>query len=324
MIDPVANGSGVSPAPKHQPRWLGYLFGAMGASFFATKGIFIKLALLENVDVLTMLTWRMIIAVPFFVIIGMTGLNERKKRLKAKGMEFSVPRATYVKSAFIGLAGYYLASYLDFSGLQFISAQFDRLILSTYPFFVLLLASILFRKPITLPMIFSLLISYAGLALIFSYDFSLDGSATLLGATLVFAAAIFYALYQVLASPLINQVGARLFTSIALSAAGFGVMIQFLLTHQLSDLVLSPRAMALMLAMGTISTVLPAYLITASIGRIGPGATAVMGNISPLVTIALAVGVLGENFSLFHAAGSALVLLGILAFSSAERSNGSS
>jgi len=96
-------------------------------------------------------------------------------------------------------------------------------------------------------------------------------------------------------------------------------MSQFLLTHQLSDLILSVRAMALMVGMGTIATVVPAYLITASIGRIGPGPTAVMGNISPLVTIALAVSVLGETFSLFHAAGSALVLLGIFAFGYAER-----
>ncbi len=324
MIDPLANKMNAPPLPARQVHWLGYLLGASGAAFFATKGIFIKLALVENVDVLTMLTWRMIIAVPFFIAIGITGFNEHKNRLETKGKQFFVPYSSYVKAAIIGMLGYYLASYLDFSGLEFISAQFDRLILLTYPFFVLLFSAILFRKRITMPMIISLLISYAGLAVIFSYDFSLDGTSTVLGASLVVAAAVFYALYQVLAKPLIDHMGARLFTSIALSAAGLGVMVQFLFTHQLNDLILSPRAMALMVAMGTISTVVPAYLIAAAIGRIGPGPTAVMGNISPLVTIALAISILGENFSLFHAAGSALVLLGIFAFSYAERRNGSS
>ncbi|VAW22147.1 Permease of the drug/metabolite transporter (DMT) superfamily [hydrothermal vent metagenome] len=321
MIDPVANRSS-SPVPARQLRWLGYLLGALGAAFFATKGIFIKLGLVENVDVLTMLTWRMIIAVPFFIAIGISGLGEHKSRLEARGGQFHVSRNAYIKAAFIGMIGYYLASYLDFAGLKFISAQFDRLILLTYPFFVLLFDAVLFRKRVSAPMIFSLLISYAGLAVIFAYDFSLEGARTVLGASLVVGAAVFYALYQVLAKPLIDQMGARLFTSIALSAAGLGVMMQFLFTHQLGDLVLSPRAMAIMVAMGTISTVVPAYLIAASIGRIGPGPTAVMGNISPLVTIALAISVLGENFSLFHAAGSALVLLGIFAFSHAERRSG--
>jgi len=197
MIDPVSSSSAIRTAPPPQARWAGYLLGASGAAFFATKGIFIKLALIENVDVLTMLTWRMIIAVPFFIVIGITGVRERKKRLTAQGRQFLVPHAAYIKAAFVGLVGYYLASYLDFAGLEYISAQFDRLILLTYPFFVLLFAAILFKKRITAAMIFSLLISYAGLAVIFSYDFSLDGTRTVLGATLVVGAAISYALYQV-------------------------------------------------------------------------------------------------------------------------------
>jgi len=318
MIDPVPSSSAIASGP---PRWawLGYLLGMLGAAFFATKGIFIKLALLENVDVLTMLTWRMIIAVPFFVVIGMTGLRERKKRLRARGEEFAVARSACVKTAVLGMVGYYLASYLDFAGLEYITAQFDRLILLTYPFFVVLFGALLYKRRITAPMIGSLLVSYTGLAVIFGYDFSFAGTGTLVGAALVLGAAISYAIYQVLAKPLIDQMGARLFTSIALSGAGLAVVAQFLLTKELSDLILSARAMGLMLALGTIATVVPAYLIAASIGRIGPEPTAVMGNISPLVTIFLAVSVLGESFSLFHAAGSALVLLGMFAFGYAER-----
>ncbi len=157
-----------------------------------------------------------------------------------------------------------------------------------------------------------------GLAVIFWKDLALDGPNVITGSLLVLGAAIAYAIYQILAKPLIDQMGARLFTSIAMSAAGILIMIQFAFTHQLSDLLVSEFAFILMLAMGTVSTVLPAYMIATSIGIIGPGPTAVIGNISPIVTIFLAITILEEIFSLYHALGAAMVLLGIFAFTRFE------
>jgi len=299
---------------QNKPAWLGYLIGMLGASFFATKGIVIKLALLENVDALTTLTWRMIIAVPFFVLIGYFGYKSRKK----KNVNFNIPRSAIIKTAILGMVGYYLASYLDFAGLEYISAQFDRLILLTYPFFVVIFGAIFFKRVIRFSMILSLLISYAGLALIFAHDLKLAGNDVIIGASLVLGAAVAYALYQLFAKPLIDIMGARLFTSIALTSAGVAVMIHFSLTHEISDLLVSHRAMWLMLAMGTISMVIPAYLISTSIGMIGAEPTAIMGNISPLVTIFLAITILGEDFSLWHAIGSAFVLFGMFAFTNSQ------
>lgn len=305
-------------SPSASP-WIGYTLGALGAAFFATKGIVIKLALLENVDAVTTLTWRMIIAVPFFALIGWLGYRSRKTKAKAMSKDFHVRRQAVIKTTLIGLIGYYAASYLDFAGLEYISAQFDRLILLTYPIFVVLIGAIFLGRRVTPKMIGALIFSYAGLAVIFAHDLQLDGENVALGAALVLGAAIAYAIYQILAKPLIDELGARLFTSIAMTSAGFAVVLHFLVTHQISDLVVSPHAMWLMLAMGTVSTVLPAYLISASIGRVGAEPTAVMGNVSPLVTIALAVTVLGEVFSIWHAMGSAMVLIGIIFFTHTDR-----
>lgn len=300
------------PAAKS---WVGYALGALGAAFFATKGIVIKLALIEQVDAVTTLTWRMIIAVPFFVLIGWLGYRDRRK----KNSDFLVPAGDIVKAGLVGMVGYYLASYLDFAGLEQISAQFDRLILLTYPFFVVLIGAVFLRRPVSGAMFVALGISYAGLGVIFARDLAFDEGNVAYGALLVLGAAFAYAAYQILAKPLIDRMGARLFTSIAMTAAGFSVVIHFILTHQASDLAVSEKAMWLMLAMGTVSTVLPAYLISASIGMVGPGPTAVMGNVAPLVTIALAVTVLGEVFSVWHAVGAALVLCGVFWFTRAER-----
>ena len=163
------------------------------------------------------------------------------------------------------------------------------------------------------------LISYVGIAIVFWRDLHFEGRDVVLGAVLVFASAIVYAAYQILAKPLIDRMGAQLFTSIAMSGAGPAIVVHFLATHPVSDLAVPPEALPLMLAIGTVSTVLPAYCISAAIGMIGPEKTAVIGNVSPVVTIGLAVSVLGEAFTVWHAAGTALVLYGAWLFTRKAR-----
>jgi len=293
----------------------GYVFGAVGAAMFATKGIIIKLALIENVDAVTTLTWRMIIATPIFVLIGWLGYRHQK----SKNPAFTLHPVQVLKAALVGLLGYYLASYLDFRGLELFTAQLDRLILMTYPIFVVLIGALAFGRPVTRPMIVALVMSYAGLAVIFTHDLSTEGNNVIIGTMLVLGGALAYAFYQLFAKPVIDDMGSRLFTSIAMSSAGLAVMVHFLITHDPSDIIVSPNAMWMMFGLGTVATVLPAYLIAASIGLVGPAATAVMGNVAPLVTIILAVGVLGEKFSVSHAIGAFMVIVGVLYFTRAER-----
>lgn len=293
--------------------WPGLAVAILGASFFATKGIVIKLALAQGVDSLTTLTWRMLVAVPIFVTVGILGYRSRDAR-RADGAPPVLDGKSVLQALGVGVLGYYVSSYLDFAALEYISAQFDRLILLTYPFFVVLFGAIFFRRRITAMMVAALLLSYLGIAIIFWRDFSIEGEDVLLGATLVFTASITYATYQILAKPLIDRMGPQLFTSIAMGGAGPAVIIHFLLTHPVGDLAVPASALPLMLAIGTVSTVLPAYCISTAIGMIGPERTAVIGNVSPVVTITLAVIVLGETFTPWHAIGTALVLFGVLLF----------
>ncbi len=288
-------------------------FALAGAAFFATKGIVIKLALAEGIDSVTTLAWRMIVAVPIFVLVGIIGYR-RRLAARPPGAPPLLDRTTLLQVLGVGFLGYYVSSYLDFAALEYISAQFDRLILLTYPFFVVLFGAIFFKRRITGGMIAALLVSYLGIAIIFWRDFSVEGDHVLLGATLVFIASITYAAYQIMAKPLIDRLGPQLFTSLAMSAAGPAVIVHFLLTHPVSDLAVTGNGFALMLAIGTISTVLPAYCISIAIGMIGPERTSIIGNVSPVVTVALAILVLGEDFTIWHALGTALVLGGVWLF----------
>lgn len=306
------------PQSLRKAQGLGLALAILGAALFATKGIVIKLALLENVDAVTALAWRMIVAVPIFVTVGIVGYRHRSRQ-RPEGAPPVLDSKSVLRALGVGLLGYYLASYLDFSALTYISAQFDRLILLTYPFFVVLFGALFFGRRITLMMVAALLTSYAGIAIIFWRDFNVEGEHVLLGAALVFAAAVVYAAYQILAKPLIDRMGAQLFTSIAMSAAGPAVIIHFLATHGIADLAVSGNAMLLMLAIGTVSTVLPAYCISGAIGLIGPERTAIVGNVSPVVTVTLAVLVLGEAFTPYHAVGTTMVLAGVLLFTRQSR-----
>jgi drug/metabolite transporter (DMT)-like permease len=297
-------------------QWLGVALALLGAAFFATKGIFIKLALAVGIDALTTLTWRMIVAVPIFVTVGIIGYRQKRADL---GTVPVLDRTTLLQVAGVGIMGYYIASYLDFSALTYITAQLDRLILLTYPFFVVLFGAAFFKRKVTPVMVVSLLVSYAGIALIFARDFALEGDNVVLGSLLVFGSAVVYAGYQIMAKPLIDKLGAQLFTSIAMSCAGPAVIAHFLLTHPVSDLAIDGYGLWLMLAVGLISTVLPAYCISGAIGLVGPERTAIIGNVSPVVTVGLAISVLGEHFTIWHAVGTALVLFGVWLFGRKQR-----
>jgi drug/metabolite transporter (DMT)-like permease len=303
-----------SPKPNaaFSTQALGIALALCGAALFATKGIVIKLAMADGIDPLTTLTWRMIVSVPVFVTVGVLGYRRRRREAAAEAPVLT--RATLLQALGVGVLGYYVASFLDFSALTYISAQLDRLILLTYPYFVVLFGALYFRRRVTGLMLVSLLVSYGGILLIFARDFSVEGDNVVLGSARVLGSAVAYAGYQILAKPLIDRLGAQLFTSIAMSAAGPAVVLHFVLTHPLGALAINGTGLWLMLAIGLVSTVAPAYCISAGIGLIGSERTAIIGNISPIVTVSLAVGVLGEAFTPWHAAGTAMVLAGVWLF----------
>ena len=218
---------------------------------------------------------------------------------------------SWLRSAFIGMLGMYVASYTDFLGLLYIGAQFERLILLTYPFFVVFFGAMFFGQEIKRRAVIALLIAYTGLSLIFGESVTLDGHDAAIGALWVFAAAVSFALFQLLAHDAIGELGPRLFTCIAMTGAAAAGFAQFFLGHGLGDLVVTPTVFAYALLVAIGATVLPTFFMSAALHRISAQANATIGILSPVSTIVLAAIVLGERMSAMSIAGTILVIAGV-------------
>lgn len=293
---------------------LGYAFAVAGAILFSTKGIFIKLAYGEGVSTEMLLSLRMLVALPVYLVILVT-LLRRDHRLRS----LLTPRVVLTSMA-VGILGYYLSSYLDFLGLNFVSAQYERLVLFTYPFFVVLFGVWLFGDRMVWGVVPAMLVSYGGLAVIFGWNLAINPDGLLAGTLLVLGSAITFALYQHLAKRQMLVLGAGLFTCIGMSTAAVCAIAQNLvLAGPGSYLALSPELWLYGLALGVLGTVLPSFLMNAGMSRIGARATSSTAAFGPVVTIVFAVIVLSEPFTVFHAVGTGLVLLGSVLFTRAER-----
>lgn len=297
--------SKASPAAAPIP-WLGYGFSAMGAALFSSKAIFIKLAYLEKSDAALMLALRMMMALPFFLAIGLYALYLHRRA----GHPYPSWR-TVAFAAVNGFIGYYIAAYLDFAGLTFITAQLERLVLFTYPIFVMILGWLFFKGRITARGLLGAGITYAGLTLIFTNGVSLAGWNAAIGSLLVLAAALAFALYQLLAKDLIKVLGSTLFTAIAMSAAGLASLVHYAITSHGVGPAVSWNYIGLVAGCAFFATVLPSFFINAGLGRTSPQATSMISTISPLFTIFLAVIFLGEDFTVVDAMGTALIILGV-------------
>ncbi|MSP94446.1 MAG: DMT family transporter [Alphaproteobacteria bacterium] len=293
---------------------IGYFFAAAGAILFSIKAIIVKLAYEIDVDPETLLALRLGLSLPFYLAVGFYSISGRRQKLAA------LPSLSLtLRAAAIGVLGMWVASYADFLGLQYIGAQFERLILATYPFFVVLFGALFFRQEVRRRGVIALAISYVGLALIFGENLSLEGRDIVLGAGLVFIAAIAFALYQLFAKDAMAEMGPRLFTCIAMVGATLAGFAQFFIGHDLGDLVVSRMAFIYGLIIAVGATVLPTFFLNAALHRIPAQDNATIAIMGPVATIVLAAIILGERMSAISIAGTVLVIAGIAWFSLSDR-----
>jgi drug/metabolite transporter (DMT)-like permease len=288
------------PAAHAAPGW-GLLLAAAGSICFSGKAIIVKLAYRHGVDAVTLIMYRMLFALPLF--IGLAWWAGRgKPALTGRDLRVVVG---------LGFCGYYLASFLDFAGLQFISASLERLILYLNPTLVLMIGVFWFGQRTRLAQWGALAVSYCGVLLVFGHEVQLSGTHAALGTALVFASAVSYAIYLAYSGNEVRRLGALRLTGWATSVACGFCIVQFLLLRPLSAALVEPRVITLSLLNATLCTFAPVLMVMMAIERVGATVAAQTGMIGPLSTILMGVLILGEPFNAWIIAGTSLVLAGI-------------
>ncbi len=294
-----------SPLPATSRRLLasGLLLAAVGAIAASGKAVIVKLAYRHGADATTLLALRMLVALPFFVAMGAWAARRAQP----------LSRGDLWRVAVLGFSGYYLSSYLDFLGLQYISATLERLILYLSPTLVVLIALVVLRQRPTRQQVAALLVSYLGVLLAFGHDIQLEGRRTLIGSALVFASALSYAVYLFGSGQAVARIGAVRLTAYASTVACALCIGQYLLLQPLAALGQQPAPVYwLSLLNGTVCTVLPVLAIMVGVKRIGSSLAAQVSMLGPVSTIVLSVWLLDEPMGPWQSAGTVLVLLGVL------------
>jgi drug/metabolite transporter (DMT)-like permease len=292
-------------------RWRGLALAAIGAVAFSGKAIIVKLSYRYGVDAVTVITYRMLFALPLFLALSWWASRSQPP----------LTLADWRVLFGLGFSGYYLASFLDFAGLQYIDASLERLILYLNPTIVLLVGVLLFKRRVSRRQLVSLAVSYLGVLVVFAADLSVSGPHVALGAALVLGSAISYALYLVFSGEAVRRLGALRLTGVATSIACVLCIAQFLVLRPPSAILVPPEVVWLALLNATLCTFCPVLLVMLAIERIGAASTAQTGMLGPLSTILLSVALLGEPFTAWMLTGTALVLAGVWLLARSAQAN---
>lgn len=280
---------------------IGLAIAILGAVLFSAKGIFAKLIYRHDVDAVTMLGFRMIFSAPFFAAVAIWKARNSK----------SLSDADRLRVIFLGLIGYYLSSFLDFIGLQYISAGLERLIMFLTPSFVLLLSVLFLKKRIGLIEWLAMGICYAGTVLVFVHDARAGGSNIALGSAFVVASTLSYAVYLILSGELVRRVGAVRLVAYAMCVSSVASILQFFMLRPITYLIQPAPVYVLSIMNSVLSTVLPVFITMIAVDRIGAPTVSQAAMVGPVATLFMGAMFLDEPITAIQLAGTSLVLAGI-------------
>lgn len=272
-----------------------------GAILFSTKAIVAKLLYRYHIDAVTLIAFRMLFSLPVFAAVALWQM-----RIGAP-----LSKADRWRLVGLGLIGYYLSSFLDFLGLQYITVGLERLLLFLTPTFVLLMTTVFLKRHISRQQWWALFISYGGIVLVFVHDLRGGASNIALGSLLVLGSASAYAVYLLFTGEMVQRLGSLRLVSYAMCVSSAACIGQFFILRPASLLIQPMPVYALSLANGIFCTVMPVFMTMFAVQRIGAGVASQAGMIGPVSTLFLGALVLGEPITAWQLAGTALVLAGI-------------
>ena len=283
----------------------GMVLALASAIAFSGKAIIVKLSYRYGVDAVTVIMYRMLFALPFFV--AMAWWASRQPHALANPLS----RRDLLAISGLGFLGYYLASFLDFLGLQTITASLERLILYLNPTLVMLLSAAIYKHRLQARRVWAMAISYGGVLVVFAHEVSFSGEGVVTGSAFVLASALSYALYLMFSGQMVKRIGALRLVGLASIVACLCCLLQFAILRPWAAAEVQQQVLWLALLNATACTVAPVVLVMLAIERIGAALTSQVGMVGPMLTLMLGVLVLGEPLNGWIGLGTVLVLGGV-------------
>ena len=283
----------------------GMVLALAGAIAFSGKAIIVKLSYRYGVDAVTVIMYRMLFALPFFV--AMAWWASRQPHALANPLS----RRDLLAISGLGFLGYYLASFLDFLGLQTITASLERSILYLNPTLVMLLSAAIYKHRLQARRVWAMAISYGGVLVVFAHEVSFSGEGVVTGSAFVLASALSYALYLMFSGQMVKRIGALRLVGLASIVACLCCLLQFAILRPWAAAEVQQQVLWLAWLNATACTVAPVVLVMLAIERIGAALTSQVGMVGPMVTLMLGVLVLGEPLNGWIGLGTLLVLGGV-------------
>ena len=291
-----------------------FIIAFFGALLFSCKAIFIKMAYWYDIDKLSLLVLRMGFALPFYLVFAY------KEQIKQPNKNQKVEAKDWVILIVLGIIGYYFASFLDLWGLQYVSAGLERLILFVYPTITTLLAAFIFKRKLTGRKLLAIVLTYFGISLAFWDKVSLGNIENFwLGTGLIFGSALTFSFFLIGSEKLIPKFGSVKFTSYSMIISCLVTILHFGFSSEANLLSFPWEVYAIAIAIATISTVLPSFMMSYAIKNIGASNTAITSSIGPIWVLVLAYFILGESFSYLQLAGTMIVIFGVWLISKAKQ-----
>lgn len=289
----------------------GFLFAIASAALFAIRPIFVKLVYAEGTDPTTLIGFRMLFSLPIYAIILLWLLRDPELRQR-------LTKANVAKTCIVGWFGYYFASYLDLIGLQYVTAQLGRMVLYVYPTFVVIFGALFFKQTISARTLASLAITYIGVLIIFGHDLQSFGPDVIKGSSIILVCAACFSIYLLFGKSLIQEIGSRLFTAIALISASIAILTHYAATESITAPNINQTALLWVLVIAIFCTVIPSFFTTAAVARIGSDRTGIVAMVGPGFTSLFAVLIINEAFTVFHLAGILITSFGVWVLSQSK------
>ena len=296
-------------------RLVGIVLAFVGSILYSTKAVFVKLAYQYDVDAVSLLLMRMMFSLPFYLGIAIY--------ISRQSSNYRFTRQDYQQLFILGIIGYYLSSYLDFKGLEYITASLERLILFIYPTIVVLIGYFFYKEKISRSQIIALILTYIGIAVVFVGNVEIGNREDLvIGSILIVLCSIFFAIYMVGSGQILPRIGTWRFTSYALTISSVAVIVHYFIENKgVGSFNYPLPVFGYGFLMATISTVIPTLLISEAIRRVGASNVAIIASVGPISTITLAWVFLDERLAITQILGGFLVLAGVV-FISVSRKKG--